>query len=481
MSTTTPSSASPNNAAHAAQASARPGAPGQRKPGAQDAADLFASMLSLLSATDDTPALPLIGDVATEPPADLAASPQAQSGDATLMAMMQWAGLPQAGGVTRAPTATGDTGAALAATGATGAALAATGDAGAALATTAVSTDPATSLNASPPLGAKPTDALPQGMQALAQAEAPDAQTLAALSGGPAEGAAEGGTPTPLATDTPAASAAPPNAQASAARPANSWRGQPPATATHALQQTHHDAAQADRLQVRVHTEVAAAVRSTVALDERFASSVAMATTAPESDTPLQTSLTSAPAIAAAPLATGGGGTDLSGQPGGDGDGSRQAEASEHPPSDSDADAEPWVDEDWAQAQDSLDAFAAPTLRQASLRVGDAGEDAIDIQLSMNGQSLDLGFRTDNADARAALARHAESSLAELLQRGGIQLGDVSVGSHSGQSAGGQGPQPRSQPPSFAGHRVAGAETSAAALAPLQPRRDGNRPLDLFV
>lgn len=460
MSTTTPSSASPQGAAHAAQASARPGAPGQRKPGAQDAADLFASMLSLLSASDDTPALPLIGDAATEPAGDLAASSQTQGGDATLAAMMQWAGLPQARGAARA--------------------LSTTGDAASALPPSAGAADPATGRNAGQALGAQPSDALPQGMQVLTQTEVPDAQTLVALSGDPAAGTAESGTP--LAADPNAASAPThPHAQAGTARPANSWRGPAPATATQALQQTHHDTAQADRLQVRVQTEVAAAVRSTVALDERFAASATMATPATESDSPLQTGTAiGAPALAAASL-PGGGGSDLSGQSGSDGDPGRQTETSEHTPSDDDANAEPWVDEDWAQDQDKLDAFASPTLRQANLRVGEGGDDAIDIQLSLNGQSLDLGFRTDNADARAALARHAESGLAELLQRGGIQLGDVSVGSHSGQSAGGQGPQHRSQPPSFSGHRVAGTDTSAAPLAPLRPRQDGNRPLDLFV
>ena len=182
MSTTTPSSASTTGPAHAAQASGRPGAAGQRKPGHQDAADLFASMLSLLSATDDTPAIPLMGDAATESPVDLTASPQAQ-GDATLAAMMQWAGLPQAGGAARGTPGTKD-----------------------ALATDASA--PGTTARAA--LGTGAPDALPQGMQVLAQAETPDAQTLAALSGAPADGSAETATPTPLVTDAPVATATSP-------------------------------------------------------------------------------------------------------------------------------------------------------------------------------------------------------------------------------------------------------------------------------
>jgi flagellar hook-length control protein FliK len=448
MSTTTPSSASSTGPAHAAQASARPGAPGQRKPGAQDAADLFASMLSLLSASDDTPAIPLLGEAAGEDPLDLAVSPKSQ-GDATLAAMMQWAGLPQAGGAARGAAGTRD-----------------------------AELSPGNGARAA--AGAGAADPLPQGMQILDQAESPDAKTLAALSGAPAEGAGEIGAST-LATEAPAAGAATlSHAQAGAARPANSWRGQPPATATHALQQSHHDTAQVDRLQVRVQTEVTAAVRSTVALDERFAG------TATPVDTPLAaatgTSATGVSAFTAAAL-PGSGGTDLSGQPGSDGDAGPQTHASDHAPSDGDADdGEPPFDEDWAQAQENLDAFASPTLRQASLRVGEAGEDAIDIQLSLTGQELNLGFRTDNADARAALARHAEGGLSELLQRGGIQLGDVSVGSQSGQSAGGNAQQAhaRSQPGAFTGQRGNGSDPSAP-VAPLRPRMDGNRPLDLFV
>jgi flagellar hook-length control protein FliK len=452
MSTTTPSSASSATTAHAAQTNARPGAPGQRKPGAQDAADLFASMLTLLSATDDTPAIPLVSDAALGDPVDLAATPQAQ-GDATLAAMMQWAGLPQAGGAARGAAGTKDV----------------------------LTADPSASGTTARAAAGAGADSLPQGMQVLAQAETPDAQTLAALSNAPAEGAGEVGTPNPLVSESAAAGAATTlHAHAGASRPANSWRGQPPATATQALQQTHHDTAQVDRLQVRVHTEVAAAVRSTVALDERFVNTAALSANPSEAS---PTTATGASAIAAASSA-GSGGSDLSGQHGGDGDTGPQTTASDHKLSDEDAnDAEPWVDEDWAQAQEKLDAFASPSLRQASLRVGEAGEDAIDIQLSLNGQELSLGFRTDNADARAALARHADGSLSELLQRGGIQLGDVSVGSQNGQSAGShsQQAQVRSQPSAAPGQRGSSSDADAMPSAALQPRRDGNRPLDMFV
>lgn len=458
MSTTTPSSAAPTGPAHAAQANARSGAPGQRKTGHQDSADLFASMLSLLSATNDVPALPQPGDappaLSTDPAAALQTPPTATpAGDATLAAMMQWAGLPQAGPTGRGAATATDTPAVAA-------------------------TDPrADALTArTAPTTSGPTDPMLQGMQVLERPEAPDAQTLAALSppaaeptAGPAETAATSADARPL-----------PQASASPAHPSSVGRGQPPLTATHALQQSHHDATQVDRLQVRVQSDTTVALRSTVALDGRFSGT-------PAADTPAATLPGDTPAMLAAAVgaATGVGsasGTDLSGQPGGETDSGPQTSASDLKSAD-DSDSEGQADEDWTQAQDSLDAFAAPTLRQASLRVGEAGEDAIDIRLSLTGQELDLGFRTDSAEARAALVRHAESGLSELLQRGGIQLGDVSVGSQSGQSSGSnaQQAQPRSPTGPSIGTPGASADTEAAPIAALRPRRDGNRPLDLFV
>ena len=47
-------------------------------------------------------------------------------------------------------------------------------------------------------------------------------------------------------------------------------------------------------------------------------------------------------------------------------------------------------------------------LRHASLRVdGEAGEQAIDIQLSMKGQEVQVAFKTDSAEARASLRENA--------------------------------------------------------------------------
>lgn len=121
-------------------------------------------------------------------------------------------------------------------------------------------------------------------------------------------------------------------------------------------------------------------------------------------------------------------------------------------------------------------------LRHASLRVGgEAGEQAIDIQLSMKGQEVQVEFKTDSAEARASLRENAGESLAELLGKSGIQLGGVSVGSQgqpgsrsddgAARQSGVRGVASASETPSTAPSRTAQSA----------PRADGSQPLDLFA
>lgn len=127
--------------------------------------------------------------------------------------------------------------------------------------------------------------------------------------------------------------------------------------------------------------------------------------------------------------------------------------------------------------------WGTQNLRHASLRVGQAGEDAIDIQLSVKGQEAQIDFRTDNAEARASLENSADESLSELLQRSGIQLAGVSVGSQ-GQASGRNASSGDPGAPRAA--RSPSAVAGAAEQQPTMPRSaplraDGSRPLDLFV
>ncbi|MBA4265982.1 MAG: hypothetical protein C0453_12940 [Comamonadaceae bacterium] len=126
--------------------------------------------------------------------------------------------------------------------------------------------------------------------------------------------------------------------------------------------------------------------------------------------------------------------------------------------------------------------WGTQNLRHASLRVGQGGQDAIDIQLSVKGQEVQVDFRTDNADARASLENSADESLANLLQRSGIQLAGVSVGAQ------GQGSD-RKTPSDETTAQRAGRSSQRVTGTPLPPeaprtaplRADGSRPLDLFV
>ena len=120
-------------------------------------------------------------------------------------------------------------------------------------------------------------------------------------------------------------------------------------------------------------------------------------------------------------------------------------------------------------------------LRHASLRVGgEGGSDAIDIQLAVKGQEVQVAFQTDNAEARATLRESAGASLADLMQRSGIQLGGVSVGSQgASQGDGGHSPRPAGLSTEALGRTARAAEPASRPAA--APRADGSRPLDVFA
>ncbi len=129
--------------------------------------------------------------------------------------------------------------------------------------------------------------------------------------------------------------------------------------------------------------------------------------------------------------------------------------------------------------------WSAQTLRHASVHVGQPGDQALEIQLSMAGQEVSVAFRTDDAQTRASLAEDAGATLGELLQRSGIDLGDVSVGAQ-GQQAGHDLPNRKPQgtwapAPGRGGAAESPAADASAGAPPPRPRADGSHPLDLFV
>jgi flagellar hook-length control protein FliK len=134
--------------------------------------------------------------------------------------------------------------------------------------------------------------------------------------------------------------------------------------------------------------------------------------------------------------------------------------------------------------EQAISHWGTQNLRHASLRVGQEGQDAIDIQLSVKGQEVQVDFRTDDANARQTLENSADGTLADLLQRSGIQLAGVSVGAHT--ASGGEqrhaGPgESGGARPTRSGDRISGEAAAPVAPRPAPLRADGSRPLDLFV
>lgn len=112
-------------------------------------------------------------------------------------------------------------------------------------------------------------------------------------------------------------------------------------------------------------------------------------------------------------------------------------------------------------------------LRHASLRVGEEAGQAIDIQLALRGDELQLDIRTNDSATREALREQAHSALGERLQQGGLQLGNVSVGSQ-------QQERQREGQPTLARHGT--PDAGPADDSPAAPRpnaREGG--LDLFI
>lgn len=314
---------------------------------------------------------------------------------------------------------------------------------------------------------------LADGLTPTAAPETLDPDTLAALAhaNAPAEAATASAAPVRITAWRSTAGLAPHAAGLSAAQAVSGAAAHASVSQTAFAQATLARTSGADAA-----AALAPQMRSTVQLDERFA----QASTDNEPNGPSAiggTSGTSArnealPGAAGAGGASGGAGQDAS------------ADLSHgHSPASEDPGASDAAAQAAADADDSASGgWGAQHLRHASVRVGEPGEQAIDIQLTMAGQEVRVEFRTDDAQTRAGLAQDGGASLGDLLQRSGIDLGGVSVGAQ-GQSAAqdqpARAPQTHHQPAAQRG-READAPASAAAQ-PARPRADGSRPLDLFV
>ncbi|QHE77672.1 flagellar hook-length control protein FliK [Hydrogenophaga sp. PBL-H3] len=239
-------------------------------------------------------------------------------------------------------------------------------------------------------------------------------------------------------------------------------------TETLAIQQAAHQAAQT------------ASVRSTVALDERFgaAPGVPLASTEQREVTTEGFGLTTS-AGGRAPEAT----TALPGAVSGEGAaGSDNTGADAGTSSQSDGQADNPFAEANAGDEPTVTHWGNQHLRHASLRVGgEAGEQAIDIQLSMKGQEVQVEFKTDSAEARASLRENAGESLGDLLGRSGIQLGGVSVGAQGQPGARSEAGSARQNGVRGVAQAINASSATPARQAQTSPRADGSQPLDVFA
>lgn len=109
-------------------------------------------------------------------------------------------------------------------------------------------------------------------------------------------------------------------------------------------------------------------------------------------------------------------------------------------------------------AQVSL--WAAGNAKKASLRLETGLREALDVDVSLQGDKAHLAFRTDDAQVRDVLRTQAQDVLANMLARSGIALEGMSVGSQD--RGGGSQPSPERGP----GARPAQPETEAQTTPP---------------
>jgi hypothetical protein len=114
-------------------------------------------------------------------------------------------------------------------------------------------------------------------------------------------------------------------------------------------------------------------------------------------------------------------------------------------------------------------------LRHASLRVGEDAARAIDIQLALRGDEVQLDIRTDDSAAREALREQAQAALGERLQQGGLHLGNVSVGAQH------QERQREGHTPTVQTGRAPGDDHADPAAVPQARTAERAGGLDLFI
>jgi flagellar hook-length control protein FliK len=115
-------------------------------------------------------------------------------------------------------------------------------------------------------------------------------------------------------------------------------------------------------------------------------------------------------------------------------------------------------------------------VQNAEMKLEGIGLDPVEVSIRMHGNEAHVSFRTDELQARAAL-ENASTHLKELLQREGLVLTGVSVGTAgAGDSGGGDGKSRQGARQS----NVSAIVSPSTRSGPVAGRSAGGR-LDLFV
>jgi flagellar hook-length control protein FliK len=117
-------------------------------------------------------------------------------------------------------------------------------------------------------------------------------------------------------------------------------------------------------------------------------------------------------------------------------------------------------------------------VQNAEMKLDGIGDNPVEVSISMQGNEAHVAFRTDELQAREVL-ENASIHLKELLQREGLVLSGVSIGT-AGAGAGDSGAQERKSRQGAKSAAVVAAQPIRADIASASGRVSG-RALDLFV
>lgn len=133
------------------------------------------------------------------------------------------------------------------------------------------------------------------------------------------------------------------------------------------------------------------------------------------------------------------------------------------------------------QVAEQVHYWISQDVQNAEMKLDGLGENPVEVSIRMQGNEAHVAFRSDEAATRGML-EGAEGHLKDLLQREGLQLAGVSVGTSGPQGQGAQNGQSGERRPR---EGVRTARVAPAVLEPLNvPRHNtgqGERAVDLFV